>query len=151
MVLSPLWSVWTSRAALGKLLRGWGILVTPEELKPPRVAREAAAAAATRDRALVTDAPGRSGVLAAVVDPYVNGVHVSLLELGELDESRQRLIERWLAEGPAALDRPALMEALNDGTVMLQMHRSVWMRPADALHPRWREAVASYRVPADAG
>jgi membrane glycosyltransferase len=149
MGLSPLWSVVTSKASLGKRLRAWRILATPEEIQPPQVALDAEAAAGLHDPALVTEAPSRRGVIAAVVDPYVNGVHVSLVEQEELDEARQRLVERWLAEGPGALERAALMDALHDGAVMLQMHRSVWMRPADGLHPAWREAVASYREHAE--
>ena len=119
---------------------------------PPRVQVEALEAAAKRrGAALVTDSEARRGVIAAVVDPYVNGAHVSLLEMGEMNDERQQLIEQWLALGPRGIERPLLMNCLHDGAVMLMMHRAVWTRPAEHLHPGWREAVASYRMPTETG
>ena len=87
----------------------------------------------------------RLGVVAAVVDPYVNGVHVSLLEPGELSEGDQILAERCLALGPTGLSGGELSELLYCGPAMLMMHRAVWLRSIEGIHPVWTLAVDSYR------
>ena len=109
------------------------------------------------DRRVVTDhqlldLPGHQlYVVAAVVDPYVNGVHVSLLEPGEWTASDESLAERCLAGGPAALEKGELTDLLYQPQAMLHMHRSVWLRPAEGIHAVWTQAVESYRRRIDAG
>ena len=68
-------SVLTSRTRYGRALARHGILSTPEELNPPTVILLADRAHAAVDPALDASVPGRRGIIAAVVDPYVNGVH----------------------------------------------------------------------------
>ncbi|MEN9535872.1 MAG: glucans biosynthesis glucosyltransferase MdoH, partial [Verrucomicrobiota bacterium] len=87
----------------------------------------------------------RYGIIAAVVDPYVNGVHVSLLENAELHEHQETLEEKCLVHGPSELSKEELSELLYLGPAMLLMHRAVWLRPADRIHPIWTQAVQSYR------
>ena len=53
-----------------------------------------------------------TGVVAAVVDPYVNGVHVSLLEHSEITPAEESLAERCLHEGPGGLTKNELAELL---------------------------------------
>jgi len=138
-------SVWTSRTRYGRALAKRKILATPEELAPPSVIRLADQANAAVDPALDAAFPGRRGLIAAVVDPYVNGVHVSLLEHSDLPESGQALAERCLAEGPAGLTKNELSELLYLAPAMLMMHRAVWLRSAEGIHSVWTQAVESYR------
>lgn len=138
-------SVWTSRASIGRVFSKRGILSTPEELKVPSVILLADAATAAVDPALDAASPMRLGVVAAVVDPYVNGVHVSLLEPGELSEGDQILAERCLSLGPTGLSGGELSELLYCGPAMLMMHRAVWLRSIEGIHPVWTLAVDSYR------
>jgi hypothetical protein len=84
-------------------------------------------------------------VVAAVVDPYVNGVHVSLLEPSEFPESGGILAERCLTLGPAGLSQNELSELLYLAPAMLMMHRAVWLRSTDNIHSVWTQAVESYR------
>ena len=144
-------SVWTSRARHGKALARHGILSTPEELDPPSVLKLAEAAHASVDPALDASVSGRHGVVAAVVDPYVNGVHVSLLEPAELTPGSERLAERCLTEGPAALSKDEMTELLYLAPGMLMLHRAVWLRPEEGIHPVWTRAVESYRRRIDSG
>ena len=102
------------------------------------------------DPALDASNPMRQGVVAAVVDPYVNGVHVSLLEPAELGESDQVLAERCLSLGPAGLSAGELSELLYCAPAMLMMHRAVWLRSIEGIHPKWSLAVDSYRRRMDA-
>lgn len=83
--------------------------------------------------------------MAAVVDPYVNGVHVSLLEHSEITPAEEKLAERCLGEGPGGLTKNELSELLYLAPAMLMMHRAVWLRPTEGMHHVWTQAVESYR------
>jgi membrane glycosyltransferase len=145
MVLSIPVSVWSSRARYGQALAKHRILTTPEEFSPPEVILLADKANAAVDPALDASLAARRGVIAAVVDPYVNGVHVSLLEQSELSTSDEALAERCLLLGPAGISKTELSELLYVAPAMLLMHRAVWLRPIDGIHSTWTHAVESYR------
>jgi membrane glycosyltransferase len=138
-------SVWTSRSRYGSALLKRKILATPEELNPPSVIRLADNATAAVDPALDAVVEGRRGIIAAIVDPYVNGVHVSLLDQAEITPADESLAERCLSEGPAGLTKNELSELLYLSPAMLMMHRAVWLRPAEGIHEVWTQAVESYR------
>jgi membrane glycosyltransferase len=149
LVLAAPVSVWTSRARYGKALAKHKILATPEELDPPAVIRLADVACAALDPALDAAVQSRRGLIAAVVDPYVNGVHVSLLEHSDLTEAGEALAERCLAVGPGELSKNELSELLYLAPAMLLMHRAVWLRSAEGIHSVWTQAVESYRTRLD--
>jgi membrane glycosyltransferase len=138
-------SVWTSRARYGRALARHRILATPEEIDPPAIVK--LADEALKQGATVLDAgvAGREGVVAAVVDPYVNGVHVSLLEYSEMNPVEEALAKRCLKEGPDALPKSELSQLLYLAPAMLMMHRAVWLGIADEVGPVWMRAVESYR------
>jgi membrane glycosyltransferase len=145
LVFSAPVSVWTSRTRYGRALRRKNLLATPEEINPPTVMRLADRATAAVDPALDASVEGRRGMVAAVVDPYVNGVHVSLLDHSELTAADESLAERCLREGPAGLAKNEISELLYLAPAMLMMHRAVWLRPAEGIHNVWTQAVESYR------
>jgi membrane glycosyltransferase len=145
LILSAVVSVLTSRTRYGGALLRHKILATPEEIHPPDVMRLADGAVAAVDAALTAHASAREGVVAAVVDPYVNGVHVSLLE-AEADPFPEALMEKWLSEGPDCLNKQEMAEVMYSPQAMLQMHRSVWSRPFEQMHLQWSRAVESYRT-----
>lgn len=144
MMSAPV-SVWTSRARYGIKLAKHGILNIPEENEAPHVMALAQEAKGATDPALDASPEERHGIIAAVVDPYVNGVHVSLLENVELRQNEEALAEKCLTQGPAELSKSELSELLYLGPAMLLMHRAVWLRPSDSIHPIWTTAVQSYR------
>lgn len=145
LILAAPVSVLTSRARYGRALARRKILSTPEELNPPSIILIADQATAAIDPALDATVPGRRGIVAAVVDPYVNGMHVSLLEQSEITPRDEVLAERCLSEGPAGLSKDELSELLYLAPAMLLMHRAVWLRPAEGMHSVWTQAVESYR------
>ena len=145
LVLAPLLSVWTSRARLGRALASRGLLRTPEEIDPPPILRSAESADAAVDPALDASHASRAGVIAAAVDPYVNGVHVSLLDAAEWTAGDEALAERFLTQGPGGLSKEELSELLYLAPAMLMIHRAVWLRSAEGIHPVWSQAVESYR------
>ena len=145
LVFSSVVSVWTSRARYGRALQRKKILSTPEELFTPEIIRLADTASAAVDSALTANAMNREGVMAAVVDPYVNGVHVSLLETNA-EECPSELIEKWLSDGPESLNKLEMAEVMYCAQGMLFMHRSVWARPFEHMNAAWSRAVESYRT-----
>lgn len=145
LVLSAPVSVFTSRVRYGRALRRHKVLATPEELNTPEVILLADQATSAVDPALDANADSRRGLVAAVVDPYVNGVHVSLLENAEITDAGEALAERCLAEGPGGLTKNELSELLYLAPAMLLMHRAVWLRSAEGIHSVWTQAVESYR------
>ena len=145
LILAAPVSVLTSRVRYGRAFARRKILSTPEELNPPSIILIADQATAAIDPALDATVPGRRGIVAAVVDPYVNGMHVSLLEQSEITPRDEVLAERCLSEGPAGLSKDELSELLYLAPAMLLMHRAVWLRPAEGMHSVWTQAVESYR------
>jgi membrane glycosyltransferase len=145
LLLSIPVSVLTSRARYGSALRRKNLLATPEEIHPPPVLLRADEACSSVDPALDAGVSGRHGIIAAVVDPYVNGVHVSLLDPLPPHPESESLAEKCLGSGPSALSKVELSELLYRPDTMLMMHRAVWLRPSEGIHPVWAEAVDSYR------
>jgi membrane glycosyltransferase len=90
------------------------------------------------------------GLLQAVLDPYVNAVHVSLLRLRKpSEESRDyfsQLRTRLLREGPASFTTKEKMALLLDAESMIWLHRELWCLPSQALAEWWRLAVRQYNV-----
>jgi membrane glycosyltransferase len=161
-VLAGLWfsipiSVWTSRLELGMNAKREKLFLVPEESSPPREVVEA------------VNPPGEPdtrrfrGITAAVLDPFLNAVHVSLLRrnrrrlmtgqkvygatagavLPTAGESRARrlLAEKLLCEGPQALDTAETLSVLSDIDNMLWLHRQAWLRPNKELAPWWQKAI----------
>jgi membrane glycosyltransferase len=147
-------SVWSSRPGPGRTLRRWRIFVTPEELRPPPELAEIEERLSRRHTVLSErfdpSAP-REGITRAIVDPYVNAVHVSLMTRPEdsspqaVPESTRRTAERLLAAGPLEVDDAALRQVASNPDLLLELHRRIWITPFAELAPWWQEAVEVYR------
>jgi membrane glycosyltransferase len=90
------------------------------------------------------------GLLQAVLDPYINAVHVSLLRQRKpSEESRDwfsQLRRRLLAEGPAKLTQKEKLAMLLDAESMIWLHEELWRQPPAALAEWWRLAMRQYNV-----
>jgi membrane glycosyltransferase len=150
-------SYFTGSPELGLDLRKEGLFRTPEESDPPPELAQLAAALAAR-RAGPPPLPELAadyGLLQAVLDPYVNAVHVSLLRAKDdpppaSGERFAALRAALLREGPAALaprDRVAL---LLDADSMHALHHELWSAPAADLADWWKLALEHYAVIAPA-
>jgi membrane glycosyltransferase len=144
-------SFFTGSLDLGLALRREGLFQTPEESRPlPELAELAAGLSARRQGPrplpeLVAD----YGLLQAVLDPYVNAVHVSLLhakdELPPASEVRfAGLREALLREGPAALHPDDRLALLMDVHSMNALHDRLWSSPASHLAAWWQLALQHY-------
>ncbi len=159
MALSVLVSVLTSRADLGGRARDAGLFLTPEETTPP------IELISLHDRITMLEIKGglapkpvNSGIAAAVLDPYINAIHVSLLrekrlnpayaealaKLGVGTPEVRALGERLLASGPDKLSPPDRMLVLSDAEVMVWLHQQAWLRPAENLASWWQPVIRKY-------
>lgn len=160
MILAMPLSVLTSRSNLGQRARQIGLFLVPEEVAPPpeivmlrlRI-DELAQAGETKAR------PLHNGLADAVLNPYVNAVHVSLLrekrlnpvykeslaKLGVGTEAVRALGEKLLAAGPDALTPAQKLLVLSDADTMSWLHRWAWLRPSETFAPWWQQAIRASR------
>jgi len=152
-------SVLTSRASLGQKVRGLGLFVTPEETAPPpEIAGLRARMAALKESGQTAPRPADAGLADAVLDPYVNAVHVSLLrekgqnpayaqalaDLGVGKPEVRTLCEKLLTEGPEHLRRTEKLLILSDAEVLPWLHRQAWLRPSGTLARWWQEQIRQH-------
>jgi len=127
-------SVWGSRVAAGRGLRRHGLLLTPEEIREPRVLAEAARAADAVGARLATfkvsvvDADAYERVAAAVPPRLATGPK-SMAEAAR--------IERALREGPDALSVDERFRLLSSREALAKVHAEV---AAHRAHPAWWQA-----------
>ena len=99
-----------------------------------------------------------AGLAEAVLDPYVNAIHVSLLRekrlnptyaeqlarLGAGSDAVGALGEKLLAAGPDKLTSPERMALMADQRVMVWLHQQAWMRPEEKLAPWWKAMIREF-------
>ena len=152
LVLAVPASILLSKAGVGRAARRVGLFLTPEETSPPHELQRLQQNLAECYRHLPPFEPLRAdyGLLQAVLDPYVNALHVALLrQRHPSQEARKwfvRLRERLLHEGPAKLTPREKMALLLDAQSMIWLHRELWSCPADSLAGWWRLAMRQYNV-----
>jgi membrane glycosyltransferase len=152
-------SVLTSRRSLGARARKLGLFLTPEEIKPPP--ELVSLRAHLKIHELTSDtAPRRphAGLAKAVLDPYVNAIHVSLLRekklnpiyaeqldrLGVGSPAVRALAEKLLADGPNKLTAAERLLVMADAHTMVWLHHQSWLCPSESLGPWWRAAIREF-------
>jgi len=160
MVCSVPLSVLTSRRNLGARARRAGLFLTPEETMPPA---ELVALWSQMKIHQLTDNQlfeGRpySGLAMAVLDPYVNAIHVSLLREKQLNpiyaehftrigagtDAAHELGEKLLSAGPDQLKASERMAVMADQRVMVWLHQQAWLRPEEKLAPWWKAMIREF-------
>jgi membrane glycosyltransferase len=161
MVFSVPLSVLTSRRTLGARAKTMGLFLTPEETKPPmeiislrsRMKIHELTEVECGDRA-------HSGLAKAVLDPYVNAIHVTLLRekqlnpvyaehfvrIGAGSEAVRELGEKLLAAGPEKLKSSERMAVMADQGVMVWLHQQAWLRPEEKLAPWWKAMIREFSI-----
>ena len=160
MVLSVPLSVLTSRSSLGARAKSMGLFLTPEETAPPMELVSLRSRLKIRD--LTADKSPRFrihiGLATAVLDPYVNAVHVSLLRekqmnpvyaehfkrIGAGTDAARELGEKLLAGGPGQLKPGEHLMVLADQGVMVWLHQQAWLRPEEKLAPWWKAMIREF-------
>jgi membrane glycosyltransferase len=152
-VLSIPISYLTGDLTLGQEFKRAGLFVTPEESAPSAELRELSTALEqpSAGRPIPTELYSHRGVLQAVLDPFVNAAHVSLLRAKNdpppatavrLAELRERLVR----EGPDRLNKSEVAALLGDVDSMVELHEGVWAAPSQKLAPWWQAALRYYQI-----
>jgi membrane glycosyltransferase len=153
-------SVLTSRRSLGLRAKSVGLFLTPEETKPP--VELVSLRSRMKIHELTEDTSPRcrvhAGLAAAVLDPYVNAIHVTLLreknlnpvyaehfaKIGAGTDAARELGEKLLAGGPEKLNPSERMTVMADQRVMVWLHQQAWLRPEEKLAPWWRAMIREF-------
>jgi membrane glycosyltransferase len=145
-------SIFLSKAGFGLQARSLGIFLTPEETNPPAELRDLERNLAECYRHLPPFEPLRAdyGLMQAVLDPYINAMHVALLRQRRPSAGARewfaKLQARLLREGPDRFTSKEKMALLLDPQSMIRLHRELWSLPSDALAEWWRLAMRQYNV-----
>lgn len=144
-LLAPILAWLTSKAGLGDWCRRHGLFLIIEE-QPGGSPRELEEVEESAD---VEEAP-LHGLIFTIADPMANAVHLSLLrprspQLQETSAYLSELRERFLVEGPGALNARQQFALLWDAESICLLHRDVWSRPQERLHECWRAYLASVK------
>ena len=160
MLFSVPLSVLTSRVSAGAAAKKCGLFLTPEEIQPPDELVSLRARLKIQEIINQTGPNQRhDGVSEAVLDPYVNAIHVSLLRekksnpfyaeqfemLGVGSPKIRSLVEKFLAEGPDKISPSERLLIMADASAMEWLHEQIWLRPGATLAPSWRAAIQEYR------
>jgi membrane glycosyltransferase len=152
LVLAIPLSIFLSKGSFGRRARELGLFLTPEESEPNYELRKLRQNLAECYRHLQPFEPLRAdyGLLQAVLDPYVNAMHVGLLrQRRPSEEAREWFLQlrtRLLQQGPSSLSRKEKMALLLDADSMIWLHRELWSGPAESLADWWKLAMRQYNV-----
>jgi len=145
-------SIFLSKASFGRRAKELGIFVTPEETSPPEELRQLSLNLEECYRHLPPFEPLRAdyGLMQAVLDPYINAMHVALLRQRRTSavarEWFAKLQLRLLREGPGKFTTKEKMALLLDPQSMIHLHRELWSLPSESLAEWWRLAMRQYNV-----
>lgn len=153
LVLSAPLSILLSRASLGRRARQAGLFLTPDETEPARelTLLEQHLAECYKQMQPIPELRRDYGLMQAILDPYVNAVHVSLLRQRRPGSHSVRryfveLRRRLLADGPGTLSGREKLALLLDPESMNWLHEQLWKQPREQLSPWWRLAMRQYNV-----
>lgn len=162
MVFSIPLSVLTSRRSLGGRAKSLGLFLTPEETKPPMelvsLRSRMKIHELTEDETESKRCRPHAGLANAVLDPYVNAIHVTLLREKQLNpvyaehltrigagtDAVRELGEKLLAAGPEKLKPAERMAVMADQGVMVWLHQQVWVRPEEKLAAWWKAMIREF-------
>ncbi len=134
--------------------RRFGIFLTQEEHEPPTVLRM------MQDNLdeikgriqLAPELERHYGLMQVCLDPYVNGLHVSLLRRRRtIDVSRSYLDEiahRVITQGPQSLNAQELKALMHDTDSVTNLHYRLWSAADHELAPFWSTAIRQYNLAA---
>jgi membrane glycosyltransferase len=143
LILSIPLSVWSSRPETGRAFFMWRLLLIPEELDPPQ---ELEWIRSTMDKLRGLDyslgVTKVRGFIRAVVEPFVNELHINLLRRKRklspsIIQRRQKLHDKALIQGPSSLTPSEKLELLYDPAYMAELHQAVWELPNRQLSVPW--------------
>ena len=147
LLLSIPFSVWSSRASMGRAFRRMGLFVIPEEVSPPPVLQCLENILQGEKSLSLPRIPDGQGFARAVADPQVNLLHRSLLRTQRklspaIANRRRELLEKAFAQGPESLSVREKKELLYDPQCLQELHWRVWEAAGQASSAQWGLASA---------
>ena len=114
--------------------------------------------ALTEEESDARRARAHAGLASAVLDPYVNAIHVTLLRekqfnpvyaehftrIGAGTDAVRELGEKLLSVGPEKLKASERMAVMADQRVMVWLHQQAWLRPEEKLAPWWKAMIREF-------
>jgi membrane glycosyltransferase len=152
LVFSAPLSIFLGKASFGRRARDLGLFLTPDETQPPQelIRLQRHLEECYRHMQPIAQLRDDYGLLQAVLDPYVNAAHVSMLRQRQGSHAVRSyfvgLRKKLLAEGPANLTHREKMALLLDAESMIWLHEQLWKQPAEQLSEWWRLAMRQYNV-----
>ncbi len=149
LVVSILVAVLVSGGRSGRRL---GFFLTPEEYDPPTVLKMMQQnLEEIKDRIqLPPELERHYGLMQVCLDPFVNGLHVSLLRRSRtIDVSRTYLEEighRLIAQGPNVISAQELKALMHDTDTVTNLHYRLWSAANHELAPFWATAIRQYNL-----
>jgi membrane glycosyltransferase len=164
--VSPAFLLWISPILISLLLaipvavlvsgtrtgRRFNLFLTPEEAEPPGVlqAMEQNLDEVKGRLRLQPELERFHGLMQVFLDPYINGLHVSLLRRrrnidvsrGYLDEIAARLIQ----QGPQSLTTQEIKAMIHDTDTVTNLHYRLWSAAEHELAPFWITAIRQYNL-----
>ena len=142
LALSIPMCVIASKASWGRALRDKGFLLIPEEKQPPQeLLWLEQAQQELENPQLQLAVPQASGFVRAVVEPFVNALHIAITRERKVApgilERRTAIAEKALSLGPGGLSRGEKKELLSDPVCMERLHRQVWQLSEPARAGKW--------------
>lgn len=134
--------------------RRFGLFLTPEETEPPTVlaTMESNLAEIKGRIRLPPELEKHHGLMQVFLDPYVNGLHVSLLRRRKnINVSRDylnKLAQRLIKEGPQALKTREIKAMIHDTETVTDLHYRLWSAADHELAPFWAIAIRQYNLAA---
>lgn len=153
LALSVPLSALLAHEPFGRLLNRLGLFRTPPETEPPLMVSHLEKNLELCRSQLPPPGWLRRfyGVAQVALDPYINAAHVSLLRVKRklsypVTASFQKLLERLLTQGPAALTRRELLALLRNADSVTELHDRLWKTPDRQLPEWWKMAMRHYNL-----
>jgi membrane glycosyltransferase len=158
--ISPILAALLLAIPLGIVVSGkrsgqrFGLFLTPEETEPPTVlATMNSKLAEIKGRIhLPAELEKHHGLLQVCLDPYVNGLHVSLLRRRKsIDVSRSyldQIADRLIKQGPQSLSPQEMKAMIHDTETMTDVHYRLWSARDSDLAAFWATAIRQYNLAA---
>src|SRR5476649_1696346 len=130
LILSPLVSVFSSRANLGLACQRVSLFLIPEEYSPPKELVDTENyLRRNQARALV------DGFRQAIIDPAYNALTVGMATARHgtsqaIECVREDHLQQALQSGPAAMNGPQRLAIISDPVMLSRLHLRLWSQPS---------------------
>jgi membrane glycosyltransferase len=142
-------AIWLSSSKSGLRI---GLFLTPAEVEPPTVLTdlEDNLSEVKGRMQLAPEIERNYGLMQVCLDPYVNGLHISLLRrrknAKDSREYMEELATRLIQKGPQSLNQREMNALMNDTETVSNLHYRIWSAAESELAPFWSQAIKQYNL-----